>query len=126
MEDKVWQVQTWPGEKYWVIQVDDLPAATQAKTVKQIDVMVRDFISLHLDMDPASVKYQLNYVLPEEVVNALDEATKLRVQAELARKEAAAATTRAARILKAQGLTVRDIGAALGVSFQRAHQMLSR
>jgi hypothetical protein len=126
MEDKVWQVQTWPGEKYWVIQVDDLPAATQAKTVKQIDVMVRDFISLHLDIDPASVKYQLNYVLPEEVVNALDEATKLRVQAELARKEAAAATTRAARILKAQGLTVRDIGAALGVSFQRAHQMLSR
>jgi hypothetical protein len=126
MEDKVWQVQTWPGEKYWVIQVTDLPAPTQAKSVKQIDVMVRDFIAGHTDLNPSEIQYRLNYVLPEEVVNALDEATKLRVQAELARKEASAATTRAARILKEQGLTVRDIGAALGVSFQRAHQMLNR
>jgi hypothetical protein len=45
----------------------------------------------------------------------------------LMRAQAAAARERriAARELKAKGLTVRDIGAALGISYQRAQQLVS-
>jgi 5'-3' exonuclease len=41
-----------------------------------------------------------------------------------ARKEAATESRRAAKALRASGLTIRDIGAALGISFQRAHQLV--
>jgi peptidyl-dipeptidase Dcp len=70
-----------------------------------------------------------HYVMDDQMAKSPDQAMKLLsgmapAAAANARKEAAVESRRAAKALRASGLTVRDIGAALGVSFQRAHQLV--
>lgn len=49
----------------------------------------------------------------------------MRAEAERANSAAAALNHQAARILADHHLTVRDIGAIMGISYQRAHQLVS-
>lgn len=126
MTDQMWQVQASAEGKYWVLTVDGLGGATQAKGVREIDEMVRDFIALTTHQSPEGISYEVTYNLPAEVTKALEKAQTLRDQAAAARSEAAVAASYAAKLLKGQGMTVRDIGAALGVSFQRAQQLVRR
>jgi predicted phosphoribosyltransferase len=88
--------------------------------------MVRDFISGHSGESASRIKLNLAIKLPKDVREALAKANQLRSEAEMARKAAAIETSRAAQLLKDDGLTVRDIGLALGLSFQRAQQLLKR
>jgi hypothetical protein len=53
-------------------------------------------------------------------------AARLREEAHRANREAAAESRAAARVLREAGLSVRDVGTVLGVSHQRAHQLLTR
>jgi hypothetical protein len=125
-EVQVWEVTAIPDGKYWSLDVKGFDQPTQARSVKEIDEMVRDFISCLTDISADQVKYELTFQLPESVNEALKEAQRLREIADRARKDSAMASTRAAKILRGQGLRVRDIGAALGISFQRAQQLLNR
>ena len=86
--------------------------------------MVRDLISIMTETEPDSFDVNMKLLLPDDVAATLKRAGELRDIADSARKEAAAESRRAAKALRASGLTVRDIGAALGVSFQRAHQLV--
>jgi hypothetical protein len=60
--------------------------------------------------------------LPADVQGELERSAELRQDA--ARSQAAAAARRAARRLRDQGLPLTDVGQALGVSFQRAKQLI--
>jgi hypothetical protein len=71
---------------------------------------VRDCAPASLFMDTAS----------EE----LDRSAALRQEAARSQAAAAAAARRAARRLRDQGLPLQDVGQALGVSFQRAKQLI--
>jgi len=122
---KKWQVYATPDANFFVLEVEGLPGATEAKGLKGIDAMVRDFIYEHTAVPLNTVEYELHFRLPEDVNQALEEAQRLRLKAEQTRSEAALASTRAAKILRAQGFTVRDIGAMLGISFQRVQQFIS-
>jgi tetrahydromethanopterin S-methyltransferase subunit G len=64
-------------------------------------------------------------VAPAEYRGLAARATYLRHQAETAAAEAAATQRAAAKILAAQHLSGRDIGTLMGVSYQRAHQLVS-
>jgi hypothetical protein len=126
MTDKTFKVTAWPSGKVWIIQVEGFDQPTQARSVKEIDTMVRDFIHVIANIPLEDVRYQLSYLLPDGVEEALQEAARLREVSDRARKDAAAASSRAAKMLHQQGFKVRDIGAALGISFQRAQQLLNR
>ena len=54
-----------------------------------------------------------------------EQAEQLREQSRLAQASAAAEVRHAARLLTEQGLGLCDVGAVLGVSYQRAHQLVS-
>lgn len=125
MNHKKWQVFATPDANYFVLEVEGLPGATQAKGLKKVDSMVRDFIFEHTAEAHDGVEYDLHFRLPEDVNHALLEAQRMKLIADKTRKDAAQASTRAAKILRAQGFTVRDIGAMLGISFQRVQQFLS-
>ena len=62
--------------------------------------------------------------LPEEVNDELTRARELRAQAEREQNEGSELMQDAARRLAEQGLTVRDVGRVLEVSFQRAQQLI--
>lgn len=120
---KTWKATAWQDGKYWIITVEGLDSATQARSVKEIDIMVRDFISILTEQPESAFDVEVDIQLPADVKASLKRAKELQAEADRARKAAAEESRKAARALKANGLTVRDIGAALGISFQRAHQL---
>ena len=124
MKKKVWNASARQVGKFWYIKVEGLGGSTQGRTVKEIDVMVRDYISIMTETEPDSFDVNMQLLLPDDVAATLKRAGELRDIADNARKEAAIESRRAAKALRASGLTVRDIGAALGISFQRAHQLV--
>jgi hypothetical protein len=121
---RVWEATAFPDGKFWIIEIPDIDGMTQARSVKEIDVMVRDLISIMTETEPDSFDVNMQLLLPDDVAATLKRAGELRDIADSARKEAAIESRRAAKALRASGLTVRDIGAALGISFQRAHQLV--
>ena len=113
--------------KWWMVEIPELGGLTQARKLKEVTFMARDFIAATLDVPIDDVEITLTI----ERVNELDILERVaRINAE---KEQAAALERKAlqdavllaRELSAAKLTVREIGQVLGVSHQRAHQLLS-
>jgi hypothetical protein len=113
--------------KWWMVEIPDLNGLTQARRLTEVSEMTRDFIAATLDIPLDSFELELRI----ERVHELDIAARVaRIQAE---KEQAAALEKAAmdesralaHDLAKQSLTVREIGVILGISHQRAHQLLS-
>lgn len=124
MSKTLWKVTAQPVNRYWNVQVDGLGGATQARSVKEIEEMARDYIEGKTDAPADSFDVSISIELPKTVKDFLANAQRLRDVADEARKESAMNSRQAAKALKAEGLTVRDIGSALGISFQRAQQLI--
>lgn len=124
MSKTVWLAKASPVGRFWTIKVDGLRGGTQARSAKDIDIMVRDFIAEMTGVAANRVKVETVIELPGKVKAALARAEKLRLESDKARKSAAQEYRLAAKLLQDDGMTVRDIGAALGVAFQRAQQLL--
>ena len=111
------------GDTRWLVHIDQIDRTTQARNLAEAEPMARDLIAIMLDVPADSFEVSLEVVLPKQVQEELASAEHFREAASHAQSEAAAAVRSAARGLAAAGLTVRDIGRALGVSYQRAHQL---
>lgn len=95
-----------------------------------VDEMVVDLISVITDQPPTSFDCQLGAIeLPESVTSHLDTAKQLREQAARSQhgtaEKARKAARKAARELSEHGVPLRDIGRLMGVSDQRAHQLVT-
>ena len=116
--------KVWREGKFWVVTVDGLPMATQARNAREVMELTKDFIASLTEQPESSFEVEYQFDLPAEVTEALQRAEHLQREAEVARKAAASEARRAARALKDSGLSLRDVGFALGISFQRAHQLI--
>jgi len=112
------------GERYWIVDVPQVERATQAKRLRDVEAMARDLISLMTNQPEDSFQLSIETRLPSDVSEHLRSAEHLRGVAADAQKRAADEARAAARALGEAGLTVRDIGDALGISHQRAHQLV--
>ncbi len=113
------------GDRYWVVTVEGV-GATQARHLGELEAMTRDLIAVMTDEDPAAVEVKFDIRLPEEVQAHLGRASVLREEAAKANADAAVEARIAAQQLYEAGLSLRDIGRALGISHQRAHQLVHR
>lgn len=112
---------------WWAIEIPELDGVfTQARRLDQVDAMARDAIAGTLNISPDSFALIINPVLPAAVQALLDEVRSSRESAELAAEIASRKAQEAARLLhNEQHMPLRDVGRVLGVSFQRAHQLVS-
>ena len=111
--------------RWWALQCVEVPGAlSQVARLDQADQIV-EAIAWVAGVDPATVEIDVQPVLPPAAAEHAARAAQLREDADLARSAAAAEHREAAGVLHEAGLSVRDIGAVLGVSFQRAHQLVS-
>lgn len=110
---------------YWLVHVPDIDQHTQARSLAEVEPMARDLISLVLDVPADSFELEWRTDLPESVQHHLGLASKYAKEAAWYQSEAAIERRFAAREMRAVGMTVRDIGAALGISHQRAQQLIS-
>lgn len=115
------------GEKMWLIYVgDDVDRWTQARNLGEVEVMARDLIAVMTDR-PAGIEevdLTVDLKLGDPTEKLLREYHEATGAAQVAKREAARKHRAVAKSMADQGLTYRDIGVALGVSFQRAEQLV--
>lgn len=119
---KTYQVIVRPGEKYWILEIPGI-GFTQARTTAEIESMARDLITV-MTQD-ADFALTVETKLPQSVQEHLDEARRLRKEEAECRSNAARETRAAAQELHGMGLALQQIGDILGVSRQRAHQLVN-
>ena len=121
---KTYQVIVRPGEKYWILEIPGI-GFTQARTTAEIESMARDLITV-MTQD-ADFALTVETKLPQSVQEHLDEARRLRKEesGNADRNAARESTRRAAQELHGMGLALQQIGDILGVSRQRAHQLVN-
>src|SRR6218665_38327 len=122
--------------RFWEIEIPDIEGGyTQARNLAEVDLMARDCIAAFKGIAADSFEIDLTVKLPDSVQKHLSDAQALAEQAATAQAQAqaeaqgkgeaeAAQESGAARKLKAAGLTLREIGSMLGISYQRAHQLV--
>ncbi|MFT3716804.1 MAG: hypothetical protein QM774_12935 [Gordonia sp. (in: high G+C Gram-positive bacteria)] len=110
--------------RFWLVYVPEVDAHTQGRNLAEAQDMARDLAATIRDVPIGDVQLESFTVeLPSDVRTELAHAEELREQAQRANSEAARLSRHAALRLRKSGLTVRDVGTALGVSYQRAHQL---
>lgn len=122
---KEWEATVSRDGRFWLIRVDGLDGATQARNLNEVDVMAADYVAIMTDQNPDDVHVTWRIELPEEVRRHLAAAEASRRAEAEARQRAASESRQAARALRSLGLTVREVGAALGMSHQRAQQLVA-
>jgi hypothetical protein len=110
--------------RFWRVRVPDIDRSTQARSLSEAEAMVRDLIAIMTDVPQNSFEVDMRIILPEDVQIELDQSQVLREQAKQSQAEAARLARDAAHRLHDLGLSLRDIGRALGVTFQRAKQLV--
>ena len=111
-------------EGWWTVTVDEVPGLfTQTRRLDQIPGMVRDPLTLFPDITEDAKGAEVTVVPEGPAAEAAHEAAELRERAREAQSQATASMQAAARELSAGGLTFRDIGSLLGVSYQQAQKL---
>ncbi|WEV73695.1 hypothetical protein OZX74_07270 [Bifidobacterium sp. ESL0798] len=107
-------------EKYWFLTIPGV-GATQARTLSEVDTMARDLIEIMTGDRNFAIKQEMKF--PEEVEAHLEAMKRYREQSKEANTLAAQESRKAAKGLRQVGLTMRQIGQALGISYQRARRL---
>ena len=112
---------------WWVAQLKEAPAAiTQGRTITEARRRIREALALVLDNDKAAAKATLvdDVRLPADARRALGRARTARQRLQNESKKAQATTAVAVRkLIETLGLSVRDVGELVGISYQRVQQL---
>ena len=113
--------------RWWIVQNDQHPGAISQVT--RLDLAVeaqREAIAFVADVPSSSVNVSVHVSVSPTVDRELAEVAALRREAKQKESRAASLRQAVADTLEADGYTLREIGIILGVSYQRAHQLVSR
>jgi hypothetical protein len=123
-EVKTYRVNVTRDGKFWHIRVPELNRSTQARRYKDISLMAIDLIEIMTGLTAKDFDLHIEMRLPSDVQDHLSRSEKLRAEAERKNSEAAKEKRAAVRALLAQGLSQREAGELLGMSFQRVSQLV--
>ncbi|NEE03767.1 hypothetical protein [Phytoactinopolyspora halotolerans] len=110
----------------WSVRSEQRPEVTT--TAKRLDHAIaehRRALAELLETSAERLDLVVHPVIPAQARQHLDLARELRRTAARAKAEAATEAKSAARGLAAMEISLRDIGTILGVSHQRAHQLVN-
>ena len=113
-------------DKWWLISVDGINGFSQARRLSEAEQNAKELIAaatgVAIDEVVVSVEVHVGSVKVDRRLAAVTEKRKKAAELEAA---ASSATRALAVDLASAGVPLRDIGKLLGVSFQRAHQILN-
>ncbi len=111
--------------RWWAIEIPEVAegAYTQARRLDDVEHMVRDLLSLMLEVPEDSFRVVVKPELGPELDATVDRARRARERADGAQREAAEANTAAVTALLGLSLSMREAGQLLGLSHQRVAQI---
>ncbi|MDR0783331.1 MAG: hypothetical protein LBE83_06190 [Propionibacteriaceae bacterium] len=121
-----YQVTATRRGRVWDLRCPELPTMwSEATRLDQVEDTVREAIAFVAAIPEDSFAIEVCPVLPEAYSLEEARAKRAREAASLANTQAAQHSRAAAHALADAGLAVRDIGRIMGVSHQRAHQLIA-
>lgn len=110
--------------KYWAVHVKEIDRWTQARHLREVEPMARDLVAVMEDVEPDSFTLVVEREIPESVRRHLARAEALRAEAAAKQNEAARESRAAVKDLVSSGVSQREAGELLGMSFQRVNQLV--
>lgn len=125
--DKTYIAQVARDGKWWMIGIPEIDGLTQARRIADVQQAATELIAVTLDVKLSEVAVDIHYqdVAGVPIAEQLQAINEEKAEAARLEEDAAAKTSRLVRALVDQQVPVRDIGAMLGISFQRVHQIAS-
>lgn len=114
-------------DRWWMVHVPEIGGLTQARRLSEAKPMARSLVAITLDIPPDSFEVDVE-VEKVGTVKVAERTARLRATRETATRLEREVQTDAeslARDLANEGLPLRDIGDILGISYQRAHQLVT-
>lgn len=107
---------------WWAVEVPEVPGAfTQVKRLDQVGAMAADAVATLLDVEASTVEVVLAPATDHD--SAVAAAREASARAAAAQDEASLKVRAAVGVLRADGLTARDVATLLGISHQRVSQL---
>jgi hypothetical protein len=112
--------------KWWMVRVPEIDGLTQARRFSEVEEMARSLLAITLEVpeDSFDLLVELEAVEDIRVTERLDALHEAEKKARESQAEVRKVSHSLAVDLSYRGVPVRDIGAILGVSHQRAHQLV--
>ncbi|MCU1482855.1 MAG: HicB family toxin-antitoxin system [Subtercola sp.] len=114
--------------KWWMVSIPAIDGLTQARRLSDAGQMACEYVAaaLEVPLEDVGVEVTVDSVGDVDgIVSTLEQIRKERVEAEALEREATIAASNLAKRLALQHVPLRDIGTVLGVSHQRAHQLVN-
>jgi predicted RNase H-like HicB family nuclease len=114
-------------DKWWLISVEGINGLSQARRLSEVEQNAKELISAATGSSIEFIDVTMNVerVGTVKVARRLAAVTEKRSKAAELETAASSATRELAADLASAGIPLRDIGTLLGVSFQRAHQLVN-
>lgn len=122
---KTYIAQVRRSGRWWAVTVPELKGVfSQARRLADVEPMARDAVAAVLGISPRSFDLVIRPALGDRYDRLVRDAREARAAAQEAQAEAAERSVRALRSLQKLGIPLRDAGELLGVSHQRAAQLV--
>jgi hypothetical protein len=122
---KTYRVIASKEERFWLLSVPELDIVTQARTLDRAEATVRDLIAVWLDVPSESFAVEVEPQLDDEWVRLLRETKDARSTADRASARASELLRTSVTTLHDAGLSAREVGGLVGISYQRVQQLLA-
>jgi hypothetical protein len=111
--------------RWWMISVPEVDGLTQARRLADVEQMARELIAVTLDVRLSEVAVEIAFgdIDGIPVGSCIETISKEKAEAARLEEDAALKTKTLVKELVAHNVPLRDIGAMLGLSFQRVHQL---
>lgn len=115
----------WRRSGWWVLEAPEVGAVSQVRALSEAPDEMREAIAYLARVPESDIVIRVEPQLPDAYREHRAVSEQESRRAVQARARAAAESRAAARLLRSEGLTLRDIGTVMGVSTQRAHQLVN-
>jgi len=111
--------------RWWMVAVSQIDGLTQSRRLGDVELMARELIAVTKGVDVGEIEVDVHVrsVGSIDIDARLESIGRARAEASRLEREASRDAAALARDLVSQEIPLRDVGAILGVSHQRAHQL---
>ncbi|HET8868799.1 MAG TPA: hypothetical protein VFM87_10765 [Agrococcus sp.] len=122
-----YEITVYRDGRWWMVAIPEIDGLTQARKLREAPRMAMEYIALATDQDASEFEVAITQLRVDDidVTQHLAQIRDERARADALYRSAAARAAALAKDLSAASVSVREIGAAMNISFQRASQLVN-